>query len=120
MGPRSFKNTHTVQKLGALRTALAEGRNVGRTLEADEKRGPFATYRWARHPGNESGRTSHPQKGSAQYGIVAATNLLYAAPMMATSATYTSTDPLFRLATDMWLVGPVSALLYKYYKYYLY
>ena len=68
---------------------------------AEERRGPFPTYRWARQPPNRP--HGHPQAGGPHYGVVEASEVLYAAPMMTGLGEMPgSADPLFRLNMDMW------------------
>ena len=70
-------------------------------MAPDEQRGPFATYRWARQPANRP--VGHPRAGGPHYGVVEATEVLYAAPILVgLGAPTDSADPLFRLNEDAW------------------
>ena len=73
-----------------------------RPVTTDETRGPFPAFRWNPHPGG--GRfTGHPAYGSAHYGVVDITHVMYVVPMLPSLAEpLDSTDPLFKLNTDMW------------------
>ena len=72
-------------------------------MTAEERRGPFPTYRWARQPGNRP--AGHPRANGPHYGVVVeASEVLYAAPMMTGLGETPRSDdpPLFRLNMDMW------------------
>ena len=85
-----------------LGTAKAVAEAAGRELTDDESRGPFEAYRWNLHPGG--GRfTGHPLIGSAHYGIVDVSRVMFVAPMIpALLNSINDEDPLFRLNIDMW------------------
>ena len=85
-----------------LHTADAVAAFLRRPVTTDETRGPFPAFRWNPHPGG--GRfTGHPAYGSAHYGVVDITQVMYVVPMLPGLAEpLDSTDPLFRLNTDMW------------------
>ena len=70
-----------------------------RPLSAEECRGPFPMFRWARQPENRP--VGHPPAGGPHYGAVEASEVLYAAPLMiGLGALPGSADPLFRLNLD--------------------
>ena len=74
-----------------------------RPLSAEECRGPFSMFRWARQPENRP--VGHPPAGGPHYGAVEASEVLYAAPLMiGLGALPGSADPLFRLNLD--ICGP--------------
>ena len=83
-----------------MHTTQAVAAAEGRSRTAEERRGPFPTYRWARQPPNRP--HGHPQAGGPHYGVVEASEVLYAAPMMTGLGEMPgSADPLFRLNMDM-------------------
>ena len=85
-----------------MHTAKAVAAFLRRPVTPDETRGPFPAFRWNPHPGG--GRfTGHPAYGTAHYGVVDITQIMYVAPMLPSLAEpLDSTDPLFKLNTDMW------------------
>jgi len=73
-----------------------------RPLTPDEQRGPFQAFYWSPHPGGY-GYAGHPKRGEPHYGVVEAWQVLWsAANMLPSITTYQSSNPLFRLNTDMW------------------
>ena len=74
-----------------------------RPLSAEECRGPFPMFRWARQPENRP--VGHPPAGGPHYGAAETSEVLYAAPLMiGLGALPGSADPLFRLNLD--ICGP--------------
>ena len=84
-----------------MHTARAVARELGRELTEEERRGPFPLYRWARQPRRRP--AGHPPARGPHYGVVEASTVLYAAPMLTgLGEDPRSDDPLFRLNVDMW------------------
>ena len=76
-----------------LHTADAVAAFLRRPVTTDETRGPFPAFRWNPQPGG--GRfTGHPAYGSAHYGVVDITQVMYVVPMLPGLAEpLDSTDP---------------------------
>lgn len=91
-----------------METAGAVAAHANRPLSRDESRAcDFPMYRWQLHPGAPSpGLRGHPAALGPYYGVIAAKDVLGPSPMLPTSATYTSTDPLFLCSPDMARFSP--------------
>ena len=84
-----------------LHSARAVAHAEQRDMTDEERRGPFPTYRWARQPRNRP--VGHPAANGPHYGVLEASGVLYAAPIMTgLGESPDSDDPLFRLNVDMW------------------
>ena len=81
-----------------LHTASAVAAQEGRALTPAETRGPFECYRWAIYP---RARAGHPAAGSAWYGVVHVSAVMWRVHMVASM----HDEALFRLNTDVWLAN---------------
>ena len=79
-----------------LEKAKSMAREAGVPATAEEARGPFTSYRWARYP--RGGGRGHPTPGEPWCGVVDVSSIRYRAHMPRSL----HDDGLFRLNTDAW------------------